>query len=122
MEYPVVIWMGKQPLRQDSARRFRLVYRGPARPGRPDDVPFAVEQRIGQSMMKRLNWDGPKSETAMKEAIYALGHALGQILMKTPLELCMTHPIHCEENMALIEGRESRGCDCHGPAEPEERP
>jgi hypothetical protein len=119
--YPMVVWMGSNPIQRASNRRYRVVYRGPARPGRPDDTPFAVEQRIGQSSMKRLNWAKPNRDSgAEEEALWAVGHAFGQVLMADPARLTPGHPIHCELNMAAIEGREPRGCDCHGPAEPEE--
>jgi hypothetical protein len=105
MNIPTVIWMGGQPLNPTNRRRYRLVYRGLSRPSRPDDVPFACEQRIGQSMMKRLNWDKPHGEGAAHEAVWALGHALGQLLMHDPADFCIGHPLHCEINMAIAEGR-----------------
>jgi len=83
MNYPTVIWMGKEPLAvmKKAARRFRIVHRGPARANRPDDVPFALEQRTGQSMMKRMNWGPPESDQAKREAIHALSHAIGILLV-----------------------------------------
>ena len=123
MKFPTVIWMGKEPLavHKKAARRFRIVHRGPARPDRPDDVPFALEQRIGQSMMKRMNWAPPISEQAKQEAIHALAHALGLLLMVDVKALNLEHPLHCELNMAIVEGRPSVGCDCDGPDEPYEK-
>ena len=120
MKFPTVIWMGREPIHKGNARRFRLVHRGPARPNRPDDVPFACEERIGQSMMKRLNWGPPRSGFGEKEAIYALSHALGQLLMVDMGKLRLDHPLYCELNMAVAEERDPRGCDCNGPDEPEE--
>lgn len=130
MKFPTVIWMGKAVFSKNT-RRFRLVYRGPTREKMDDhDTPFICEQRMGQSMMKRLNWDAPRpgqgehSSTvhAMQECIWALSHVLGQILMTYPESLITGHPIHCELNMSQIEGRASKGCDCDGPDEPEEHP
>lgn len=123
MGIPTVIWMGSQPIDRASKRRYRIVYRGPARPGRADDVPFALELRIGQSMMKQLNWDFPNDvqNGSQREAIYALVHAFGQTLMVDPAKLVAGHPIHCECNQAVIENRESKGCDCQGPDEPGEK-
>jgi len=118
---PFVIWMGSNPIKRASARLFRLVYRGPARANRPDDTPFAAEQRIGLSQMKRFNWDRPdRASGAEQEALWAISHAFGQVLMADPGKLAAGHPIHCELNMAVIEGREAKGCDCAGPAEPGE--
>jgi hypothetical protein len=129
MKFPTVIWMGKAVFKKNT-RRFRVVYRGPTREKMENhDTPFICEQRIGQSMMKRLNWDAPRpgaadgpTAYAMQECIWALSHAFGQILMAYPESLVQGHPIHCELNMSAIEGRESRGCDCDGPDEPEEHP
>ena len=120
-KYPTVIWMGKEPLHPRTARRYRIVDRGPARPGRSDDVPFALEQRTGQSMMKRLNWGPCVNESAKDEAIHALTHAIGLLLTVEVGKLRSDHPLHCDINMAIVEGREAKGCDCDRPEEPEER-
>jgi hypothetical protein len=116
-KHPFVIWMGRQPL-DASGILFRVVDRGPARENRSDDVPFALEQRIGISMMKRHNWGPPRSIEAKQEAIHALVHAYGQLLTVDPKKLDLNHPLHCEVNLAVAEGREPKGCDCNGPADP----
>ena len=121
-KFPKVIWIGRQPIGKSSRRLFRLVYRGPARENRPDDVPFAVELRIGCNMMKRMNWSNPIQGDGGQEAIWALSHVLGLALMARPESLVAGHPIHCELNMAILEGRVTKGCDCNGPADPMEMP
>ena len=114
MTFPFVIWLGRNPLRKNGAL-FRLVNRGPARENRPDDVPFTVEQRIEPSMMKKTQWGQPRDK---QEAIYAMSDILGKILMVDPERLVSGHPINCELNMAVIEEREPKGCDCNGPVDP----
>ena len=59
VKHPLVIWTGKQPLHPKSASRFRLVDRGPAREGRPDEVPFSLERLLGADMMKQQTWVRP---------------------------------------------------------------
>ena len=73
-------------------------------------------------MMKRLNWGPPERKQAKTEAIHALSHALGLLLMVDLKALNLTHPLHCEINMAQVENRATKGCDCEGPDEPEEHP
>lgn len=120
MAFPRVIWAGSQPLHKSHVERFRLVQRPEARPGHPEDVPFGVEQRVGLSEMGRLNWGSIKDDKqTLREAIYALSHAFGKVLVSDPKDLIAGHPINCEVNLAIIEGREAIGCDCHGPDEPE---
>ena len=119
LNFPFVIWMGRQPLRPKQGRLFRIVHRGPARPARADDVPFAVEVRSGVDSMKVEHWGKANRENgAEQEAMYAMVHALGQLLCVDPKKLDLNHPLYCECNMAVVEGRESRGCDCKAPADP----
>lgn len=115
MNFPFVIWSGTEPLKGKG--RFRLVHRGPARDGRPDDVPFGLEQKTGASYMKTFNWEAPTLGTP--HAIHALSHTLGQVLTVDPKKLTLDHPLYCELNLAVCEGREPKGCDCAAPADPE---
>jgi hypothetical protein len=111
--YPFVIWAGSEPLK--SRGRFRLVHRGPVREHRPDDVPFGLEQCTGVSFMKDRQWGGIKSH---EHAIHAITHVLGLLLIVDPKRLNLDHPLYCELNLAVAEGREPRGCDCDKPADP----
>ena len=114
---PMVIWIGTNPLRDEG--RFRVVYRGSPRPERPDDVPFAVEKCIGPDNMKIMRWAQPKEQGTLQVASWALTHAFGSLLMVDPKKLNLDHPLFCELNLAIAEGREPRGCDCQRPANPE---
>ncbi len=111
MNYPLVIWTGKQPLHPKSSSRFRLVHRGPAREDRPDDVPFSLERMAGVNMMKEETWVPPRGDKLL-EAVYALSHAFGLLLAVDPRRLNLDHPLWCELNLAIVEGREPKGCDC----------
>lgn len=110
--FPLVVWQGKQPLRPKEAGLYRLVARGPARPERPDDVPFALERRVGRDAMKQDTWAPPRDQHGMLEAVWALSHAFGLLLSVDPRKLNLDHPLYCELNLAIAEGREPRGCDC----------
>jgi hypothetical protein len=116
-QYPFVIWLGKGPLKQNTGH-YRVVHRGPPRPNRPDDVPFALEKQTGVSMMKKRQWGPPQTHEAKLDALHALVHAFGLLLSVDPKKLDLEHPLHCEINLAVAEGRESRGCDCNSPADP----
>lgn len=118
MIFPMVIWTGTNPLREEG--RFRVVYRGPPRADRPDDVPFAVEKCIGLDSMKIKRWVQPKDQGSLQVAAWSLAHALGVILMVDPKRLNLDHPLYCELNLAVAEGRKSRGCDCDRPPDPSE--
>ncbi len=111
MRYPLVIWQGRQPLNGGKGTLFRVVHRGPPRADRPDDVPWGVEQRLGMSMLKEETW-GPVADRLCREAAHALVHAYGLLLSVDPKKLNLEHPLFCELNLAISEGRESRGCDC----------
>jgi hypothetical protein len=115
---PMVIWSGTEPLKQQG--RFRIVDRGPARPERPDDVPFGLEQCLGCNFMKQKVWGPVKGhyDGSAGHAMNALTHALGLLLSVDPKKLDLNHPLYCEQNLSVAEGRESRGCDCDRPADP----
>ncbi|OAI41264.1 hypothetical protein AYO40_03525 [Planctomycetaceae bacterium SCGC AG-212-D15] len=81
-------------------------------------MPFSLEQRIGSNMMKKLNWGVPEGVEAKQEAIFALTHCFGLLLNCDPKKLIPGHPLHCELNMAIAEGRDPKGCDCNGPDDP----
>lgn len=110
MNYPMVIWQGTEPLH--SHGYFRLVFRGPPRHNVNDDVPFGLEQRLGPDAMKVMAWGKIKNPEAQLHAIQSLTHALGQVLCVDPRKLNLDHPLFCEENLSVAEGRQSRGCDC----------
>ena len=116
MKKPMVIWMGTEPLKNRG--RFRVVDRGPPRTDRTGDVPFSVEKHLGYDMMKMPNWGPVPEGQAAQYALWALSHALGQLLTVDPKKLNLDHPLFCELNMAVAEGRESKGCDCDRPADP----
>ena len=115
MDFPFVIWTGTEPLKNKG--RFRIVHRGPARPERSDDVPFGIEQKHGCSFMKVFTW-GPVKQGAKDHAIHALTNSLGLLLTVDPKKLNLDHPLYCELNLAIAEGREPKGCDCAAPADP----
>lgn len=108
LKAPMVIWQGTEPLHKKGS--FRLVYRGPARPDRPDDVPFSIEQKLGVNAMKAVSW-GPVKEGSRREALWALSHALGLLLTMETERIDLNHPLYCEVNMAVAEKRDARGCD-----------
>jgi hypothetical protein len=123
VKHPMVIWQGHAPIVKNP-RSFRIVDRGPARQERPDDVPFALECKTGLSMMKTYNWavTEPQNNPAQaKEAIWALSHAMGLLLTVDPKRLYIEHPLYCEMNLAVAEQRESKGCDCPFPNDPDRR-
>ena len=108
---PLVIWQGRQPLNNGQGTLFRIVDRGPPRENRPDDVPCGCEQRLGMNMLKEETW-GPVKDRLCREAVHALVHAFGLLLKVDPHKLNLDHPLYCELNLAIAEGREPRGCDC----------
>lgn len=116
--FPFVIWAGRNPLHKKNSPLFRLVARGPARETRKDDVPFGLEVRANHDFMKEHSWLVPSKPDTQREAIWALAHALGSILAFDPKQLNLSHPLHCEINMALFEGRPCKGCDCNSPPDP----
>jgi hypothetical protein len=127
---PEIIWAGKMPGK--GTHRFRIVDMGPPRPqvtaSGGYEPRFHVEELRGTDRMDGELWL-PADMTGLTpacaqdhhllqrrcEAVAALVHGFGLVLEASSRLLDPNHPIGCEINMALIEERDSKGCDCATP-------
>lgn len=107
---PEVIWMAR------TREVFRLVDGGPSRLGKPHEPRFTVEMGRGRDAMGAKTWGGVPLDARL-HAIDAMANAFGLVLQAWPTGLAQNHPIGCELNMAVIERRPTRGCDCFSPAD-----
>lgn len=107
---PRVIWQGHLG---GSTEIFRLTDRG-IRAESKTNRRFHVEQARGRDAMGKRTWVGPgmMDENNFKAALLTLGSVLGRVINMKPEELVSGHTISCDLNMAVIDGRESRDCDC----------
>ena len=106
--HPFVLWQGKG---MDN-HIYRLVDRGPARE-HTNESQFIFERGSGHDGMYTRRWVPLKTVehyAAMKTVVETLGSLLG---LKVE-ELNKGHLIGCDVNMAIIEKRDIRGCDCLG--------
>jgi hypothetical protein len=77
---------------------------------KPDDAiaEFAVQLQIGACVVFYL----AALTGNLLDAIHTLVNALGLMLTVDPKKLNLDHPLYCELNIAVAEGRQPRGCDC----------
>lgn len=110
--HPRVVWIGKI-----GHEVFRIVDRRAPREDKTKDVRVRLEQARGRDAMDVKSWGGVH-ESARSLAMRALTQAFAEVLVRLPLEFDIGHPMFCELNLAVAEGRDPRGCDCGRPADP----
>jgi hypothetical protein len=119
-KFPEIIWVGRDPVDSTHGRRFRLIDQGPKRENK-NDLRFGVEKLVGVNRMHGQTWVDPhdvkaeKIEGNLLGAVRALADLAGRVLQVDPANLVAGHPICCDLNMAVLEARVPRGCDCDAP-------
>lgn len=103
-----IVWIGSY-----NHRKFRIVDLGPVRPDK-NDTRFAIEEYQEKDLLGHDRWKSLQGadSSRLHETIRALVGALGLVMVYPIMGLIHDHRVFCEMNMAKIENRVAKGCDC----------